>query len=116
VLALFKKAHDLGELADAPLQEETNLKTHSVKFWLAVPKSLQPNPSIEPTAVDRPPRRYARFFFRGETDRALAHLAAVAAEAQAAGHRLRPGVAWIIPLSLRPGTATHIAEYRIEID
>ena len=116
VLALFKKAHDLGELADAPLQEETNLKTHSVKFWLAVPKSLQPNPSIEATAVDRPPRKFARFFFRGETDRALAHLAAVAAEAQAAGHRLRPGIAWIIPLSLRPGTATHIAEYRIEVD
>jgi predicted esterase len=112
---LFKKVHDLGELADAPLQQERNLKTHTVRFWLAVPATLQPDPRLASTAVNVPPARYVRFYFRGETKDALAHLATVAAEAEATGLRLRSETVWITSLSLRPETATHIAEYRVEI-
>lgn len=113
---LFKKVHDLGELVDSPLQQERDLKPHTVRFWLAIPKTLQPDPRLDSTAVDLPPAKYVRFYFRGETEKALAHLATVAAEAEAAGHRLRSETVWIIPLSLRPETATHIAEYRLEIE
>jgi hypothetical protein len=113
---LFKKVHDLGELVDAPLQQERDLKTHTVRFWLAVPQTLQPDPRIDSTVVNVPPAKFVRFYFRGETENALAHLATVAAEAEAAGHRLRSETVWITPLSLRPETATHIAEYRVEIE
>ncbi|HUJ43460.1 MAG TPA: hypothetical protein VLW52_07630 [Opitutaceae bacterium] len=113
---LFKKAHDFGELVDSPLQLERDLKNSTVRFWLAIPRTLQPNPHLEATAVDVHPAQYVRFYFRGVTEQALVHLAAVVTEAETAGHRLESEFVWITPLSLRPGTATHIAEYRIKIE
>jgi hypothetical protein len=66
--------------------------------------------------VNVPPAQYVRFYFRGETGSALAHLATVVAEAAATGHRLQTETVWITPLSLRPETATHIAECRVKIE
>jgi pimeloyl-ACP methyl ester carboxylesterase len=116
VHALFKKLHDFGELADSPVQLERDLKNHTVRYWLAIPRTLQPDPRMASSAIEVPAAKYLRFYFRGETEKALAHLATVVAEAEAAGHRLRSESVWITPLSLRPGTATHIAEYRIQIE
>jgi predicted esterase len=114
--ALFRKVHDRGELVDSPLQQERDLKARTMRIWLAVPKTLQPDLHADPTVVTVPPARFVSFYFRGESIKALAHLAIVAREAAAAGHQLQPGTVWITPLSLRPETATHVAEYRVEIE
>lgn len=116
VHALFTKVHDLGEQVDSPLQLEMDLKNHTVRYRLAIPRTLQPSAPLAATAVEVPPAKYVRFYFRGETEKALAHLTTVVAEAEAAGHRLRSETVWITPLSLRYGTATHIAEFRIQIE
>jgi len=112
---LFQQVHDRGELADAPLELERDLAAGSVRLWLAVPRPLRLNPPAGAAEVSVPAAIYVRFYFRGTTADALAHLAVVAREAEAAGHHLATGTVWITPLTLWPDAATTIAEYRMAI-
>jgi pimeloyl-ACP methyl ester carboxylesterase len=113
---LFRRVHELGELVDAPLQQEMDLKTRTARLWLAVPTTLQPGARADSTTVAVPPARYVQFYYRGKTADALVHLASVAAEVAAAGHTPRKGTAWITPLSLWRDTANYLAEYRLEVE
>jgi hypothetical protein len=96
---LFQKAHDRGELVDSPIRRELDTKTNLTTLWLAVPKSLHTAGLADPSVVDFPPTQVLRFYFRGETQKALDHLQAVRAEAEAGGHALS-GRIWITSLSV----------------
>jgi hypothetical protein len=112
--ALFRQAHERHEIVDAPIQQRLDRTTDTLTLWLSSPKSLRTAGSDPPTTRARPSTRYLRFYFRGETRQALAHLARITREVEAAGHRLSQEV-WITPLSLWPDTATYVAEYRVEL-
>jgi len=47
-------------------------------------------------------------------ENALAHLADISAEVEAAGHHLSDTV-WITPLTIWPDSATSVAEYRVQL-
>ena len=113
-LALFKRAYDRGELADAPISQRRDLKTISASLWMATPRTLRRNAGPDPTATILPSAGYVRFFFRGSTEKALAHLADISAEVEAAGHHLSDTV-WITPLTLWPEAPTSVAEYRVQL-
>jgi hypothetical protein len=55
-----------------------------------------------------------RFYGRGKTEKALAHVVKISAEVEAAGHRLS-GTVWITPLTIWQESATYVAEYRVEL-
>ena len=112
--ALFRKAHALGETVRTPVLEKLDRKTNIMTLCLAVPKTLRTGAKVDPTALARPAAQYVRFYFRGNTPEALAHLAKVTAEVEATGRHLADEL-WITPLTLWPETATCIAEYRVEI-
>ena len=112
--ALFRKAHDQKETVDASIVQKLDVRTNAVTLWLPVPKSLRTSGNLDATAVARPATQCVRFYFRGETRQALAHLASLKAEVGAAGLHLSEEV-WITPLSLWRETAGYIAEYRMEI-
>ena len=111
---LFLKLHNLGQLADSPILEKLDRKTNLATLWLATPKTLRTGNKADASVIERSAAQYVRFYYRGETPQALAHLAAITAEVEAAGHHLSDEL-WIIPLTLWPETAGYIAEYRIEI-
>ncbi|HVU23784.1 MAG TPA: hypothetical protein VHE13_06635 [Opitutus sp.] len=116
VQGLFDHVHARGERVDAALRMEVDPKSGQASFWLPVPKTLHPaGQPADPTTVTLPAGRSLRFNFRGTTSDALAHLAKVAAEAEAAGHHVQSGV-WITPLSLWFDTPGYCAEYRVRID
>jgi pimeloyl-ACP methyl ester carboxylesterase len=96
---LFRKAHDRGEWVDAPIRQELDPKTQLTTLWLAVPASLHASGAADPSIIPFPATKVARFYFRGEAQRAIDHLQAIAAEAQAAGHALGARI-WITPLSI----------------
>lgn len=112
--ALFKQAHDRGELADSPIILKRDLTTKSGSLWMATPRTLRRNAGPDPTATILPSAGYVRFFFRGSTEKALAHLADISAEVEAAGHHLSDTV-WVTPLTLRPDSPTSVAEYRVQL-
>ncbi len=112
--SLFQKVHDCGELADAPIIQKRAPKTNVMTLWLATPKTLRLNAAPDPAATIVPPARYVRFYFRGTTAKALAHLADVAAEIEAADNHLSEAI-WITPLTLWPETETYVAEYRVQL-
>ncbi|HEY4301393.1 MAG TPA: hypothetical protein VGM73_10990 [Candidatus Didemnitutus sp.] len=114
VRRLFDHVHALGERVDAPVVMQLDPKTNQTRFWLPKPKSLHARPP-DTTAAAIPATRALRFYFRGPTSDALAHLARVTSEAEAAGHHVRSDV-WITPLSLWPDTPGYVAEYRVEVD
>lgn len=109
---LFRKVHERGERVDSPLELEMDLDRQVKAFWLAVPRTLHPTGAADASIVVRPGARFVRFYFKGPTEAAFAHLAAVKAEAASAGHALSGGV-WYIPMSLWQGSPGAIAEYRI---
>jgi len=111
---LFQKAHDRGELVDAPVRQELDPTTNVSTLWLAVPKSLHAAGSPDPSIVVVPGSRCFRFYFRGETQKALDHLKAITPELEAAGHTLS-GKVWITYLSIWQNTPGSIAEYCVEI-
>jgi len=113
-LSLFKRAHDRGELADSPIIQRRDLKTKSASLWMATPKTLQRNAGPDPSATILPSAGYVRFYFRGKMENALAHLADISAEVEAAGHHLSDTV-WITPLTIWPDSATSVAEYRVQL-
>jgi len=111
-LPLFRQAEDRQGLADALLQLKLDRQTNAVTLWLPVPQSLRSGAKVDLAAVARPAASCVRFYFRGETKLALAHVDRLTAEIEAAG--LHPsGELWITPLSLWWDTASSIAEYRI---
>ena len=112
--SLFKKAHDLGELADSPILQRRDLKTSQVSLWMATPRTLRPNEGTDSMATILPSANYVRFYFRGTTQTAIAHLAEITGEVEAAGHHLSDAV-WIVPLTLWQETATGVAEYRVQL-
>lgn len=113
---MFDHVHARGERVDAPVVMQVNPKTDQTIFWLGVPKTLHPSGEpADPTIQSRPAGRSVRFYFRGSNKDALAHLAQVTAEAQAAGHPLA-GDVWVTPLSLWFDTPSYIAEYRVRIE
>jgi hypothetical protein len=112
--SLFQRVHASGELADAPLIQKRAPKTNVMTLWLATPKPLRLNAAPDPAATIVPPARYVRFYFRGPTAKALAHLTEIAAEVEAAGHHLADAI-WITPLTIRPETETSVAEYRVQL-
>ncbi len=114
VQALFRKAHDAGQMVDSPVMEKLDRRTNIMTLWLATPQTLRTGREIDAGAVVQPGAQYVRFYYRGTTQQALAHLTAITPEIEAAGHRLAHEL-WITPLSLWPETATAIAEYRVEI-
>jgi hypothetical protein len=81
---------------------------------MALPKTLQPNKGADTTATFLPPANYVRFYFRGATPQAIAHLTEIKGEVEAAGHHLSDAV-WITPLTLWQDTATGVAEYRVQL-
>jgi hypothetical protein len=111
--ALFRKAHDRGELVDAPLELELDPERNVTAFWLEVPGTLHPAGPADPSIVVRPGSHYLRFYFRGPIRGAFEHLQAIRAEAAAAGHA-PSGKVWYVPMSLWQDTPGAIAEYRIQ--
>jgi predicted esterase len=115
VKQMFDHVHARGERVDAPVVIQMDPKTSKAIFWLGVPKTLHPKGApTDPTIAARPASRSVRFYFRGPTKDALAHLAEVTTEARSAGHRVAEEV-WITPLSLWFDTPSYIAEYRVRI-
>jgi pimeloyl-ACP methyl ester carboxylesterase len=112
--SFFKRAHDLGELVDAPTVQRRDLKANTASLWIATPRTLQRNPVADPTATILPSAQYVRFYGRGKTEKALAHVVKISAEVEAAGHRLS-GTVWITPLTIWQESATYVAEYRVEL-
>jgi pimeloyl-ACP methyl ester carboxylesterase len=115
VRALFQRAHDRGELVDAPVRWEMDLGTRMTTYWLAVPATLHPAGPADPSAVALPESRYARFYFRGTVDQALGHVQAIGPEIEGRGHVLA-GKVWMTPLSLWGDTPAAIAEYWVPIN
>lgn len=114
VQALFRQAGTTGALIDQPLLECYDPATKRVTFWLATPGTLRRDTVAPASTLARPAARWARFYFRGRTDDALAHAARVARDARAGGQTLAEEV-WITPLSLWPDAPNYHAEYRMEI-
>ncbi len=114
VQTLFHEARAHGERVDSPLIERLETKSNLVTFWLAAPGRLQRNDAPPAGTVAVPAARYIRWYFRGETPKALEHAARVAAEAHDHGPATT-AVVWITPMSLWPETPSYLAEYRIEI-
>jgi pimeloyl-ACP methyl ester carboxylesterase len=115
VQLLFSHVHARGERVDAPIVMQLDPKTNKASLWLAAPKTLHASDPADATTLALPAGRSLRFYFRGPTNDALAHLARVMAEATNAGLRPRNEV-WITPLSLWLNTPGYLAEYRIRID
>jgi pimeloyl-ACP methyl ester carboxylesterase len=97
--ALFRRAHDRGELVDAPLRRECDPASHLATLWLAVPKSLHESGPPDSSIVAFPTTRFVRFYFRGETQKASGHLPKISGEVQKSGHILS-GRIWITYLSI----------------
>jgi pimeloyl-ACP methyl ester carboxylesterase len=110
---LFQRAHDRGELVDAPVRAETDTSTHLATLWLAVPAELHSDGPADPSVITLPASRYFRFYFRGEIQRALEHARAVGSELEAGG-RVLTGRVWITDLSIWHNTPGAIAEYWLE--
>jgi hypothetical protein len=115
VQQLFHRVQARSERVDAPIVMQLDPKTNQANFWLTVPKTLHASGPTDASALTLPAGRSLRFYFRGPTNDALAHLAKVTAEATGTGLRLRNEV-WITPLSLWLDTPNYLAEYRIPID
>jgi hypothetical protein len=113
---LFQKVHARGELVDSPIRRELDAKTGLATLWLAVPKSLHGAAAAAASIVDFPSSRVVRFYFRGLSQAALAHLQAVREESEAAGYSLT-GRVWSTSLSIAwQDSPEVIAEYWIEIE
>jgi predicted esterase len=112
---LFQRAHDRGELVDSPVELIMDLPTQATKIRLAAPRPLRTTAANDPAAVIAPPEKYVRFHFRGQIKDALAHLAAVKAEAKTAGLRPAEGTVSVTPLTLWYNTPGFIAEYRMAL-
>ena len=112
---LFQRAHDAGELVDAPVELVLNLQTQTTRARLAVPRALRTNAPAFPAAGAAPSAKYVRFYFRGPMKDAFARLAAVETEARTAGLHPAQGTVWMTPLTLWYNTPGFIAEYRIEL-
>ena len=112
--ALFRKTHDLHEMAGPPFMEKLDRQTGKVTLWLEVPRMLRTGFRPDANAITRPAAQYVRFYLRGDTKSAQAHLAQIAAEVEGAGHHLSDEL-WITPLTLWPETPTAIAEYRVAV-
>jgi pimeloyl-ACP methyl ester carboxylesterase len=97
--ALFKMAHDHGELVDAPIRQEMDKDTKLTTLWLAVPRTLHKAGPADSSVVDFPTTRVLRFYYRGEARKALDHLQSIRAEAEAKGHVLS-GRIWMTSLSI----------------
>ena len=115
MLSLFKRAHELGLPADAPIMQRHDAAARTVSLWLAVPRTLRRNQGPDPASVVLPAARYIRFFFRGPAAKALAHVASLAPAVEASGQHLTDTV-WVTPLTLRPDTPTSVAEYRVQVN
>lgn len=112
---LFDRVHARGQRVDAPAVLCLDPKAGQASVWLNAPKSLHAAPDDAAPASLRAGRSL-RFYFRGPTKDALAHLARVAAEAQAAGYRFHNDEIWVTPLSLWYDAPGYVAEYRVELD
>jgi hypothetical protein len=112
---LFQRAHDRGEMVDSPVREEIDLETHVARLWLAEPKTLHVAGSPDASVVAVPAKKMARFFYRGETQKALDHLQSIRPEIEAAGHTLSRKV-WVTSLSIWRDSPNAVAEYWLEID
>jgi pimeloyl-ACP methyl ester carboxylesterase len=99
IAPLFRKAHARGEWVDAPIRQELDPKTKFSTLWLAVPRSLHASGPADPSIAPFPASKVVRFYFRGETQRALDHLQQIEGEVQSAGHPMA-GRVWITALSL----------------
>jgi hypothetical protein len=111
--SLFDHVHARGEIVDSPVRFETDLKTGAVTLWLARPRELRSTKDADPSLVTLPAGKFLRFYFRGETAKALEHLQAIAPAIVASGHSLADKV-WITPLSLWRETPGYLAEYWVE--
>jgi hypothetical protein len=112
---LFRKAHDRGELVDSPIRRELDVAANLTTLWLATPATLHRSGQADPSAVGFPSTRVVRFYFRGETQKAIEHLQSVKAEAQAAGFGLS-GRVWATSLSIWwQESPVAIAEYWAEL-
>jgi hypothetical protein len=103
-----------GELVAGPVFEEVDPARLSEQLWLAVPKPLRSPQANDPTTVKLESRRGVRFFFRGDSKRALQHVKDIAAEVQAAGQTMSDKI-WITPLSLWRDSPNFLAEYWVEL-
>jgi len=114
--ALFKRAHDRGELVDAPIIQELDPATHMTTLWLAVPKTLHPTGPEDPSIVFRAQKRVVRFYFRGTMASAIDHMHKIRDEVQKDQGQFLPGRVWITPLSLWwLSNPACIAEYCAEL-
>jgi len=113
-LTLFQKTHGAHETVTAPLVEKLDRPTGRIALWLQVPRTLRTGFKPDASATTRPAAKYLRFYFRGTTAAALAHLPQITAEAEKAGHHLSEEI-WVTTLTLWPGTPTTVAEYRITL-
>jgi len=114
MLALFKRAHDLGLAADAPIVQRHDLAAHTVSLWLPTPRTLRRGQGPDPASTVLPAARYLRFYFRGPTDKAVAHTASLTSAAAASGQQTTD-IVWVTPITLWPDTADYVAEYRVQL-
>jgi hypothetical protein len=114
--ALFKRAHDRGDLVDAPIIQELDPATHMTTLWLAVPKTLHSIGPEDPSIVIRPQKRVVRFYFRGKMASAIDHMDKIRDEVRKDVGQVLPGTVWITSLSIWwLSSPTCVAEYRAEL-
>jgi pimeloyl-ACP methyl ester carboxylesterase len=98
--ALFKKAHERGDLVDAPIVQEFDQASHMTTLWLAVPKTLHPFGPEDPSIVIRPARRVVRFYLRGQMPSGIDHMLKIRDEVQKNEGRVLAEKVWITSLSI----------------
>jgi hypothetical protein len=112
--SLFKKVQAVGELVVGSICEEVDPAKHKMQLWLAVPKTLRLSQKYDLTAVKTELRHGVRFYFRGDSKQALAHLKEIAGEIKATG-RIMSDKVWVTPLSLWRDSPNYLAEYWVEL-
>lgn len=85
---LSQTAHDLGQMADSPIMERLDLKTNAITLYMATPKTLRMGWKSDAFAINQPAAQYVRFYYRDDTERALAYLARTTAEVEVTSHHL----------------------------
>lgn len=112
---LFEKAHDAGLLVDSPVIQKLNTTNNTMSLWLAVPKTLTPNPVLDSSVIKMEHRTALRFYFRGNLRQALEHIKDASKEAHAKGYSISD-IIWINHLSGRGRSSGTLDEYIIELN
>jgi pimeloyl-ACP methyl ester carboxylesterase len=111
---LFKKIEDQGALVDSPIRQEIDPAKHLTTLWLAVPDSIHGVVSDDASIVKLPERTVARFYCRGDSRTAIAHMTDASAKLKSEGKTVADTV-WLTTLTPDRRGSNNISECWIEL-